>query len=90
MATKHGGPAFPQNNLSPYGMGPIEGNNGGMSLRDWFAGQALAGICASPNYRDFAAAGDDVRMQTCTYTQAISRHAYQIADDMLAARDGGQ
>lgn len=37
---KDGGPAFPQNDLSGYGMGPSETGNRGMSLRDWFAGQA--------------------------------------------------
>lgn len=39
----NGGPAFPQNDLSGYGMGPAGYGNGGMSLRDWFAGQVLAG-----------------------------------------------
>lgn len=39
-----GGPAFPQSDLSGYGMGPSGTNNGGMSLRDWFAGQALAAM----------------------------------------------
>lgn len=42
MTDQHndGGPAFPQNDLSTYNMGPAEKNNGGMTLRDWFAGHA--------------------------------------------------
>lgn len=40
---KDGGPAFP---IPSDGM--TAGHNG-MSLRDWFAGQALAGIMGNPN-----------------------------------------
>ena len=44
----------------------------GMTLRDWFAGQALAGMASTP--------GDIYDMQKfCEYT-------YDIADAMLAAR----
>lgn len=50
-----------------------------MSLRDWFAGQALAGITASiacsaanPTYDD------------------VARKAYAQADAMLAVREGGK
>jgi len=34
---------------------------GGMSLRDWFAGQALAGVLGCPEYHcdDFAVAAQD-------------------------------
>jgi hypothetical protein len=66
-----GGPAFPQNDLSGYGMGPAERNNGGMSLRDWFAGQALAGIMAGVGASTWE--GD-------------AANAYKVADAMLAAR----
>lgn len=54
----------------------------GMSLRDWFAGQALAGICAnghtpwSPNVADIEDA-------------EVARAAYDLADAMLAARAKG-
>ena len=43
----------------------------GMTLRDWFAGQALAGIAANDNYSEKQTAG------LC----------YQIADFMLLARE---
>lgn len=38
--TKDGGPAFATGN-------PEQGGEAGMSLRDWFAGQALAGLAAT-------------------------------------------
>ncbi len=43
----------------------------GMTLRDWFAGQALAGLATSPM---------DVSAECCSFT------AYAIADAMLAER----
>lgn len=72
MSERDGGPAFPL----PIGRdgfpAPVE-LAGGMSLRDWFAGQAL-GFCL----REFGGnAEDDV-----TYAAA----AYQIADSMLKER----
>lgn len=47
-----------------------------MTLRDYFAGQALVGLLASTNY-DKNPHG---------YTGDVSRSAYAIADAMLAAR----
>lgn len=43
---------------------------GGMSLRDWFAGQALAGLSATDNYD----------------SQTTVKAAYEMADAMIAAR----
>lgn len=56
------------------------GMNGtyGMTLRDWFAGQALAGVverCAA----DTLMPGEDIE-------HLFARRAYQVADAMLAAR----
>jgi hypothetical protein len=42
----HGGPAFPQQSLARET--PPEADESGMSLRDWFAGHALA-MLADPN-----------------------------------------
>ena len=64
----NGGPAFPQIDNS--------GQNGeGMSLRDWFAGQAIAwaGMKEWASYDEKHAA----------------ERAYRLADAMLAARKGG-
>ncbi len=49
----------------------------GMDLRDYFAGQALAGCLASGKW-DNAGTG---------FEAYIATHAYNIADAMLAARE---
>jgi hypothetical protein len=70
-----GGPAFPQaGHTLPSGNyeWPVEG----MSLRDWFAGQALAGLVF---HNDYGARSDD----------EIANGAYAYADAMIAARKGG-
>lgn len=46
----------------------------GMSLRDWFAGQALAGLCALPCAVD---------------PEKDARLAYKLADAMLRERERG-
>ena len=45
---------------------------GGMSLRDWFAGQALVGMLANP--------------EIITRKADVAAHAYGYADAMLAER----
>ena len=47
----------------------------GMDLRDWFAGQALTGLLASPDAH--LNAGTD---------KVAAENAYQIADAMMEAR----
>ncbi len=66
-AINDGGPAFP---VSDYYRG--------MTLRDWFAGQALTGIVLSP-------LGQGGRI---TFS-ATAIDAYTYADAMLAAREKG-
>ena len=63
-----GGPAFPA---------PYDGHGGGpegMTLRDWFAGQALAGMNAA-----------DRRWENGNLDMAVA--AYSQADAMLAERE---
>lgn len=60
-----GGPAFP----------PVVMDAPGMSLRDWFAGQALSGLLADPN----------VRSSESLFENAAAS-AYIFADAMLVAR----
>lgn len=64
-----GGPAFPVSI-------PGSGDNGawGMSLRDWFAGQALAGLCNADTE------------SVCETVGIAAQVAYAIADAMLERR----
>jgi hypothetical protein len=67
----HGGPAFPIQNAQfteAYGGAP------GMTLRDWFAGQALAGYVANTEIHD-------------TNAPTMARDCYAIADAFLAERN---
>lgn len=75
-----GGPAFPQGHLD----GP-EVDPSGMSLRDWFAGQLMAGQAA--NHAIFSHwlennPGEPLRV----FGEAIIIGSYKVADFALAAR----
>lgn len=50
----------------------------GMSLRDWFAGQAVPGIICFPG---------TLSGSTNKTPKAVAQLAYQVADAMLAARE---
>ena len=52
---------------------PCNGFSLGMSLRDWFAGQALAGGISGDNSEDYT-------------IDEMAFDAYRIADAMIAAR----
>jgi hypothetical protein len=67
MTINDGGPAFPFQD----GYGRVSG----MTLRDWFAGQALAGLTADPDMPDAA---------------RCAALAYAYADAMLRARESGK
>lgn len=75
MSARDDGPAFPV--PEPSGrLLPTGWNRGGMTLRDYFAGKALAGILANPAWLergDFSLA-------------AVAKPAWEYADAMLAAR----
>jgi hypothetical protein len=68
-----GGPAFGHGN-------PEQGGSEGMSLRDWFAGQALTGIMG-PNYDWFTSGTEE---GSRSYDAVC--FAYHLADAMLEAR----
>lgn len=74
-----GGPAFPVREAERFNPENNETHaieqHWGMSLRDWFAGQALAGMLSS----DGRPTGD----------QAKAEWAYDLADAMLRARNKG-
>ena len=67
-----GGPAFPTPYSHPFGDGRTA--IGGLSARDWFAGQALVGIMSRQD-------GDSMECKT------KAEWSYRMADAMLAARD---
>ena len=77
-AINDGGTAFP----CPVEFDPnqqlVSHGSFGMSLRDWFAGQALSSITVASDYSK----------GPCN--QAMADRAYCIADAMLAARKGGE
>ena len=52
----------------------------GMSLRDWFAGQALAGLCANAEYLDLLPKASPAS------EKALAEVVTSIADAMLRAR----
>lgn len=80
-----GGPAFPHATEGEYS-DPQTCTHWhpylGMSLRDWFAGQALAGWCAaSPLVRK-----EPLNM-TVGHAESIATGCYRYADAMLEARN---
>lgn len=65
-----GGPAYPTADIR-YANGSIQYGKSGMALRDWFAGQALAGIAESSSK---------------VTSIVIATQCYLLADAMLVAR----
>lgn len=82
---RDGGTAFPQPmHLNPGGQPDWPSNGwglGGMSLRDYFAGQAIPGILAG-RFLDALA----INFDKDKAGEAIAKLAYEVADHMLAAR----
>jgi hypothetical protein len=80
ITTKDGGSAFPQsqrlfdNDTQSWAVHSV----GGMSLRDWFAGMALQGYMAYSHPQSMVGIFPDAAVQK----------SYEIADLMLAAREG--
>lgn len=66
-ASHDGGPAFPYWNCA-------ENTTRGMTLRDWFAGMALQGMLANP---DFNGASD----------ASVAGFAFRQADAMIEGRE---
>ena len=81
-AAKDGGPAFPS---VLYSHERAENwSTDGMSLRDWFAGQAIS-IC-SGNMREYDLAKAFGGRNAITTEEIIAYQAYALADAMLAER----
>lgn len=87
-----GGPAFPRP-LTPAGSSqwvgggaswPFSDAQSGMSLRDYFAGQALQGMSASPELMVIVSSGG---ILDGTAFERMSAKAYELADAMIAHRN---
>ncbi len=71
--------------IAAFPVSTIDGfTNEGMTLRDWFAGQVLAGIYASKYFAEHAHHSASDKMN-CTDTGS-ARRAYAVADAMMRAR----
>jgi len=66
-------PAFPQSYQVKDGYGEYTQHDHGMTLRDWFAGQAIVSL--------------NISTLECWSVQDIAIHVYEVADAMLAARE---
>jgi hypothetical protein len=74
----NGGPAFPHDGRDN-GPGNIKGRpHDGMTLRDWFAGQALTGVSSALQQVGLRSGENQAK--------ADARWAYERADAMLEAR----
>lgn len=72
-----GGPAFPEGDAV----------FGGMSLRDWFAGQALAGWMAHYSHKDDHPAENSDASEYPTWdARMVAQRSYEMADAMLKER----
>lgn len=74
---KDGGPAFPHVNPNYDGNWDKEPQRAGMSIRDWFAGQALAGLSTAT----------DADGQWQSDPSGLAKESYAIADAMLKERE---
>jgi len=54
---------------------PADASEGGMTLRDWFAGQAIIGLLANGSSAKYLR------------SSAEARRAYQVADSLMAERE---
>lgn len=68
----NGGTAFPAG----------DNESSGMSLRDWFAGQALVMLCTSPGYEEW----HPCWKEPTEAAKTVALHAYMVADAMIAQR----
>ena len=85
-----GGPAFPAKRMEE--LIAVKGRPGayheaeypGMTLRDWFAGQALAGILSGPHAEELAKV---MEQDDTARSPVVAILSYKFADAMLAERE---
>jgi hypothetical protein len=77
MSKDTSGPAFPNLGVKD-GYGNVVGAQKGMTLRDYFAGQALPSVITALQYSE-PRGGE-------TWNQMVAREVYAAADAMIEAR----
>lgn len=79
--SKDGGPAFPRSVwIGDVDWMKARAFNNGMSLRDWFAGQAISAMLPTVTVKDW----DDKDASIVAHVGGL---AYEIADALIAERD---
>jgi len=91
-----GGPAFPLGvamtrnvNHDPVMIDSSDRCGGGMSLRDYFAGKALAGYLVDNEPGSLVNPSFQAPNETFDLATKIARRCYAFADAMIVARKGG-
>ena len=84
MSKDNSGQAFPgkvkgKNDLAPYQYNP------GLTIRQWYAGQALAGMMANTDL--LISSRDEAKSRGMDAGEAIAATCYEQADSMIAERD---
>lgn len=89
MTARDGGAAFPGERVERSGLhSTVRVINPGMSLRDWFAGQALTAMIAkAPLFDRDGEHGKPIDM--VQFKRDMAESAYFYADAMLTARTEG-
>ncbi|MND54131.1 hypothetical protein D3C87_908300 [compost metagenome] len=84
-----GGPAFQV--FRQHALGRVEHENNGMSLRDWFAGQFLAGAATSnePLSVRGNASPEEIDAALRAHWSDVAHAAFIAADAFIAARKAG-
>jgi hypothetical protein len=72
---RYAGPAFPES----------QDTYGGMRLRDYYAAQALAGLCANPGGPFQRCEASGWTMVNCDQNH-VAAECYRLADAMMEAR----
>lgn len=81
MSKSNGGPAFPLS-VEP----TFQWAEPGMSLRDWFAGQALIAVVGNNQLLDKMS---DIRSDK-DFGVSVASGCYKLADAMLSAREASE